>query len=527
VVRARLNATSLLAAAAAFAGLIGVVSALTPAFASRYDLVRGVLPPGVPETARVLALAFGLGLIWLSRSLARRKRRAWQLAVLLVAASAAAHLAKGLDVEEASISIVVLAALWRYRDHFSAPGDRESVRPLAQAVVALGLVALLMFLRVWERAGPLADLLEDGSAIVAGALGARALYLWLKPVAHRVRQTPREREQATLLVERCGHDSLCYFALRRDKSYFFSPTGRSFLAYRVVNGTALVSGDPIGEQPELRDLVGEFRRIAQARGWRVAIVGASEERLPMYRSLGLRSIYLGDEAVVEPATFSLEGRKIRKVRQSVARLDRAGFSVQILSGPDVEPDLREQLQEVSNEWRGRWPERGFAMAMDTLFEHEESVVAIALAPDGSVGGFVQLVPAPASGGWSLATMRRRQQTPNGLMEFLLVRVVEWARERGVDELSLNFAVFGEILRAGPGAPLHRRALRAVLLRLDRIFQLERLQSFSEKFFPTWRPRYICVERLADFPLVGLAFLHAESLLTPPGPWVSDLDLANH
>jgi lysylphosphatidylglycerol synthetase-like protein (DUF2156 family) len=69
------------------------------------------------------------------------------------------------------------------------------------------------------------------------------------------------------------------------------------------------------------------------------------------------------------------------------------------------------------------------------------------------------------------------------------------------------------------------ALRALLLRLDRLFQLERLHSFNRKFFPQWRRRYLCFERWTDFPLVGLAYLHAESLLTPPGPWVKSADLS--
>ena len=81
---------------------VSIVSALTPEMANRVDLVSGVLPPGVPDAARTLALALGLGLIWLSRGLARRKRRAWWLAVALVVASAVAHLAKGLDFEEAT-----------------------------------------------------------------------------------------------------------------------------------------------------------------------------------------------------------------------------------------------------------------------------------------------------------------------------------------------------------------------------------------------------------------------------------------
>src|SRR5919197_6763404 len=111
----RIRGEVVLAVAAAAVGLVGIVSALTPEFADRSDFVRGVLPPGVPGAARVLALAFGLALVWLSRLLARRRRRAWHLAVLLVIGISLAHLAKGLDVEEATLGLFLLVALIRFR----------------------------------------------------------------------------------------------------------------------------------------------------------------------------------------------------------------------------------------------------------------------------------------------------------------------------------------------------------------------------------------------------------------------------
>lgn len=517
-----LSAPALIALGAALAGLVGIVSAVTPEIASRSDLVRGILPPGWPEAARVVTLACGLALVWLSRSLARRRRRAWQLAVALVVAAAASHLAKGLDVEEAVLSLAVLAGLWRYRRAFDAPGDPR-LRPLLQALLALAAAGTVLWLRASGRV-LFSELIEDALGLLAGALAARALFLWLRPLAEHVRQSVRDRSHAERLVREHGTDSLSFFALRRDKSYFFSPSGRSFLAYRVVGGTALVSGDPIGEPAELRGLVAEFRRVAASRGWRVGILGARAGFLPLYRSLGFRALCIGDEAVVRPEAFSLEGRPIRKVRQSVNRLGKAGYRVRVLPVAEAEGQ-RAEVERVSAEWRGRWPERGFSMTMDALFAYPEGVLALAEGPDGAIAGFLHLVPAPASGGYSLAAMRRRRSTPNGLMEFLITGTIAWARERGVPELSLNFSVFAEVLRADERSPLWRRALRLVLLRLDRLFQLERLHSFSRKFFPEWRPRYLCVERLADVPLVGLAYLHVESLLVPPGPWVRSPDLA--
>ena len=100
------------------------------------------------------------------------------------------------------------------------------------------------------------------------------------------------------------------------------------------------------------------------------------------------------------------------------------------------------------------------------------------------------------------------------MEFLIVKTIAWARERGTSEFSLNFAVFADVLRADGTARLALRALRAVLVKLDRLFQLERLFSFNRKFQPSWRRRYLVCERYGDFLPVAIAYLHAESLLAP-------------
>jgi lysyl-tRNA synthetase, class II len=509
----RIQAPAVVALATAFLAVVGFISALTPEIASRSHLVDGTLPAGWPSAARTLTISISFGLLWLARGLARRKRRAWQLAVALVVASAVTHLARGLDFEEAAGSLAALLLLLRTRRQFAAPGDPESVRPLLQIGLAVSVVGVIAALHL-DGTVAYSERVDDALAIAVGVLAARALTLWLRPIAERVRHVPADRRRAEALVAEHGNDSLAYFALRRDKSVFFSASRRSFLAYRVVAGTAIVAGDPIGDPAERAELLAEFRRVARAKAWRVAIAGASADALPDYAELGFRAIYLGDEAFVDPQRFSLDGRPIRKVRQSATRLEKAGYRVEILSPDAVCEERRRELRSVSEEWRGRWPERGFTMAMDALFAYPDALLALAIGPDGALGGFLQLVPAPASGAYSLSSMRRRRDTPNGLMEFLIVETLAWARREGVSEVSLNFSVFAEYLSGD------RTVLRTLLLKADRLFQLERLHSFNRKFFPEWRRRYFCFERWTDLPLAALAYLHAESLLTPPGPWAS-------
>ncbi|HEU5477386.1 MAG TPA: phosphatidylglycerol lysyltransferase domain-containing protein [Gaiellaceae bacterium] len=484
--------------------------------ADRVDFVQGVLPPGWPEAARVLTVAFGIGLIWLSRSLVKRRRRAWQLAVAIVIASAAAHLAKGLDFEEATISLLLLAALLRWRRRFDVPGDPASVRPLvglAGAFAGIAAIAVSEELRGAELPHRGADALTG----IGIALGVAALYLWLRPLGQAVAQTVVDRRAARALVEAYGSDSLAFFALRRDKSYLFSRSRRAFLAYRVVAGTALVSGDPVGDEAEIGELLAELRRVVRAHGWRLAVVGASDEHLERYRAFGLKPVAIGEEAVLRPQEFSLEGRAIRKVRQSVSRLRRAGYSFRIVVADEVGPELAAELEEVSTAWRRGQPERGFSMAIDDLHV-PGTVLALAENAAGRVGGFLHLAPSPAGGGWSLSAMRRRPDAPNGLTEFLVVEALAWAREVGASEMSLNFCALTDFLAPERVRTPVRRLVRRGLLLADNAFQLERLYAFNRKFFPEWRRRYICVERFTDLPAVGLAYLHAESLLVPPGPW---------
>ena len=193
----------LLAWFATAAGLISIVSALTPEMADRVDLVDGILPPGVPDAARTVALALGLGLVWLSRGLARRKRRAWWLAVVVVFASAVAHLAKGLDFEESVTHLLLLVALVRSRRQFVAPGDPATIRPLVQVGAALAVCVPVALVYAYDH-DAFSERIEEALLIVIGGLAVRAFWLWFRPL--RVEpQESADRARATELVQRARH----------------------------------------------------------------------------------------------------------------------------------------------------------------------------------------------------------------------------------------------------------------------------------------------------------------------------------
>ena len=337
---------------------------------------------------------------------------------------------------------------------------------------------------------------------------------WLAPWRYRVRQEARERELVRSLVAAWGEDTLAPFVLRADKSYFFSESERAFLAYRVVGGVAIVSGDPIGPADERCGLVGRFLSFAHERGWRVAVLGVSEGALGIYREHGLHALYHGDEAVIDAESFSLEGRAIRKVRQSVHRLEHAGYRAAVLRPGEIGPGLRTELEAIARTWRGEAPERGFAMALDALFRlgDSEALFVIGFDECDRPHGFLHFALCPTASALSLSSMPRLRSLPNGFNEWLICETVAWARENGMARVSLNFSPFAALL--APEAELTgvQRVQAAALRSLKGHFQLDNLLLFNRKFFPLWQPRFVVYERRLDLPRVGIAALAAEAYL---------------
>ena len=527
---------------AAVVGGINLLSALTPNARWRGHLLLQVEPIGAMHVFHALAVPASAALLVGAVYLQRRRRVAWQFAFGLLCALTVLDLVKGLDVEEAALSAAGAGVLWWGRDSFTVRGDPVRLRSAAWRVPALGAATLAVSvaavaaavpdsgpsawlheaiaLLAW-RPGPL-QLGDEAQhlALAIGLLGVVALgaaaWLVFRPLA-APRSLPdvEVRYAVAELVRRHGHDTLAFFKLRGDQQYLFSTDGSAFLGYRVEGGVMLCAGDPVGPDASVPLLLDEAAAFARTRGLRLAAIAVSAGTAPAFETLGLRRLYLGDEAIVVTAGFSLEGRAIRKVRQSVTRIEKAGYTFGIETLSNVSDETLAELERVSDAWRAGADERGFAMALDGLggAHQRDTVVAIARDEDGRARGFLHFVPSYGRPAVSLSFMRRDPDTPNGLTEFLVARSLEAFRARGVGEVSLNFAAFARLLTE-PESLLERAAGHA-LRWADAWFQIESLYRFNAKFDPRWEPRYVLYEGRLGLPRAGLAAAWAEGQLPKP------------
>jgi lysyl-tRNA synthetase class 2 len=553
------------AAATAFAGVLTMLSTLPP-FAHRVRRLAGVLDPiELRVGANVTAFVVGFALLYLAGNLARRKRSAWLLATTLFGAHTAVVMARFAaagalprpSVAELVVAAAVLGLLVGSRSWFTAASDPPTLFRAVRfavlyttAVVAYGVLTLSLAHNHLEQEP---NVLDNVVTVLEGLIGVEGEYTYqpgffgvafpmslvalgsigvvttLVLIFRPIVATPRTEADwaaAKRLVHRYGTDTLAYFALRHDKSYFFSSDGEAMIAYAYLGRYALASGDPIGAAPSIDLVIDEFLDMCVRHGWGVAFLAVRQDQVARYERRGLRSLYLGDEAVIDCTKFTLEGKRNKSVRQSVGRVART-YDFELVAESEVGAATVAACNAVSERWRGKAPERGFTMALGQAVEGREREYLLAIArhrADASVGGFLRVVPVygePEPGGTvpivgrTLDLMRRDPDTPNGMTEFLVANTAFALRDRGERVLSMNFAFMGRLFGSDVRFTLRQRVARVLVSALNPFFQVKSLHDFNRRFRPDWVPRVIVYEDQRSLPQVAVLFGAVEGFVRLP------------
>ena len=541
-----------------FAGFVFVL-ALVPSWHDYFDRTNDVVSlltaPVVPS------LVYAALLFVVAVALRRRLLAAWWVLVIwwLVVPQLARILTivDGEDVVLAVIGFVLVCAAIvlavRVRPQFVARRVAGSLRAalavflVGGAVMLLGGAALVSAFGRSPDFGSsaayvfdamLADLGRVGfdssvSApwwvrLVVGLFGAvvvltAATLLFRAPRDSRSLDVTDEAHVRAMVRDFGDHDSLGYFATRRDKSVVWDTgepgTARAGVSYRAIGSVSLASGNPVGDPQYWPDAIGRWREEGRSNGWSLAVMGAGDEGAAVYAAAGLTMMEIGDEAIVDMGEFSLNGPGMKAVRQSVSRLQRRGYTTRVQRHATLTDADFAALGAAAGEWRGDGgDERGFSMALGRLADPLDGQCVLVEARDGDdrLRGFLSFVPWGRTG-LSLDLMRRDPTADNGLVELMVASLAGQAATFGIGPVSLNFAMFREAFERGArvGAGPVARLWRQSLLLASKNWQLESLYRSNAKYLPEWQPRYMGFEYASDLPRVGTAAGSAEGFLTAP------------
>ncbi|MEH1809425.1 phosphatidylglycerol lysyltransferase domain-containing protein [Nostoc sp.] len=531
--------------AAFLTGLVGVVnllSAVTPNLYGRTHWLKEFLPFEIRASGHIFAALTGFVLLTLATNLLRRKRIAWLLTIALLVISICSHLLKGLDYEESLLSGVLLVQLIWMRHFFTAQSDRPSiargVRVLIGALLftlAYGTIGfylldgkfsenfnwreaivqtLAMFftednwgLQPKSRFG---EFFANSIYIIAAGTITYAIVMLLQPVFWRNLTTTNEQRRVKEIVEQYGCSSLAALTLLNDKSYYFSPSGNSVIAYVPKGRGAIALGDPIGPIEDRKETIIAFQQFCQRNDWYPGFYQTMPDDVELYKSLGFKVLKIGEEAIVDLKSFTLQGKAGKNFRPSISRLTKLGYQIDFYQ-PPIANDLLHRLKSVSDEWLKmvQGSEKQFSLGWFDEAYLRECEIAVVHNPEGQISAFANIIREYQLNEATIDLMRHRSSLENGTMDFLFISLLQHFKEGGYDSFN-----FGLSALAGVGDNPESRRLEKVLHylyeHLNRFYNFKGLHAYKDKFRPRWEPRYLVYPSLAALPDVVVALIRADS-----------------
>jgi phosphatidylglycerol lysyltransferase len=526
--------TPLVFAVLAFgAGALMLVSAVTPEFDDRLRKLTGVVSPILVDLSHFVGSIAGFLLLMLSAGLWRRRRGAYWAALAVLGIGAVFSVLKGLDWQQAADLLIVAALLAPCRTAFNRRSRlSEPLRP-SWLLLLTAVVAAMLWLgffayrdvdyndELWWRF--LSDrqasgFLRAGLVLAILTLVVAGRSLLSSPGSHShgpAKPADIERARAALAAADSATPE-AWLAMLGDKALMFSPSGASFLAYRVRGRRWIAMGEPAGLKSERRELLWSFTETADSYGGSAVFYSVSEDVLGDLATMGLAVRKVGETAVIDTAAFSLEGKPKQNLRTAVNRAEREGAVFEILPPGSAGP-LADELKAVSDAWLAmhEGAEKAFSLGRFDVDYLDLTPLAV-VRQGGRIVAFANLLTAPDEAAVDL--MRHHPEAPNGVMDYLFIRCAQWAKDQGLASFDLGMAPLAG-LEDRRIAPVFARVGALVFDEGGALYGFQGLRSYKAKFAPDWRSRFIAAPVSTPLPLALL-----DVALLTSGGWLGMLGL---
>ena len=334
-----------------------------------------------------------------------------------------------------------------------------------------------------------------------------------------LRRGTGESAHVRQLLHRGGGDAISFMATWPGNSYWFDPVGGGAIAYRVEGRVALTTGGPFGAPTPHDGAIQGFARFCDDNGWIPVFYSVESRYHGLFERLGWSTMTVAEETVIRPQLWATTGKKWQDVRTSINRAQRAGIRSEWTSYAALSLAQAVQLSDISEEWVAEkdLPEMGFTLGgIDELRDPEVRLMLAINESDGPEHGRIEAVtswlPSYRNGiviGWTLDFMRRRPDSINGVMEFLIAEAATRMKEDGIEFMSLSAAPLAHTAgTADEDKDTMDRLLGYLSSSLEPVYGFRSLLKFKRKFQPEMHPLIMAYPEAVALPAIGLALVRA-------------------
>ncbi|WP_343615783.1 bifunctional lysylphosphatidylglycerol flippase/synthetase MprF [Flavobacterium sp.] len=517
-------------------GLINIISVLTPAISERLHVLENIIPISAIKVSNYFVITAGLFMLVNAAFLLKGLRTAWWFAILLTGISVVGNITKAIDYEEAVIALVVLISLIVTRKEYYIKSSSH-LQSIGLKTVLISIAAVLIYsilgfyfldkkhfnidfnwlqsvkygLQNYFLVGS-SDLVPLDrfarrfllSINICGFLSLGFLvYALIRPYTIKKEAVEDDFTAAKAILEQYGASALDYFKTYDDKTIFIAENQKAFLSYRIADNFAVVLENPVAESTaEMKQCIIEFDKYCYNNGLKSIYYRVPEENLDLFTSMHKKSLFIGQEGVVDLSVFTLEGSAKKTLRNAINKVKEKGFKTTIHHAP-IKDGLLQKIKAVSDEWLNSTG-RSELVFSQGKFEWEElkqqTIITVENAEEKIVA-FLNVIPDYAQNEGTYDLIRKTDDAPNGIIDFILLELFTYLKSQQCSAVNLGLAAMSGLEEANT---FPEKSMKFAYERIKYFSHYKGLRDYKEKFSPVWYNKYLVYSHdydLLQAPLV--------------------------
>ena len=514
-------------------GLINIISVITPPIKHRLKLGKLYLSEDTIHFSKILTLVAGILLLVTAAYLLRGLKRGWYFALILAVISFFGNIIKALDYEEASFALFIILLLLISRKEYILKTNRKYLKLgfswLIGLLISVVIFNFLSFYFIDKRHFGIdftwseslyytihSFLLFQDSGLVPKTGFARdfeyinvflGIVSWLLLIfsLFNVRQLTKSDDRssdfqdAQNLMETYGTSALDFFKIAKDKQFYFSDEVEGFISYRIANHFAIVLEEPVCDEEHKEKLIEEFEDFCKKNGLKTIYYRIDEQSLFLFKPFKKQKLFIGQEAIMNIEDFKLEGKDRKTLRNGLNSLSKKGYTSEILYQPQNEEILNE-IQSISDEWLKEFDkeEMVFSQGMFERSEIKTQDLIVIKDEAGKIEAFLNVIPDFAPDECTYDLIRKTVTAPNGSMDAMIVKLVEYAKTKKMLYINLGLTPLGGMKQPDNTA---EEILKFVYNRIGSFKHYQSLRDFKEKYANQWENKYLIYSN--DFDLLQI------------------------
>ena len=277
--------------------------------------------------------------------------------------------------------------------------------------------------------------------------------------------------------------------------YWYQEDGQDKVVFQfaIENNKCVVMSDPLAHSGYLEKGLSQFLAEAENANISVIFYEVNQETTLLLHEYGYDFMKFGETAQVSLDEFTTEGKHGKKFRTVVNKLENKGYQFQVLQ-PPFDKKMLNTLKEISDSWLDGRQEKGFSLGYFDEKYIQLAPIALVSDEEDNIQAFVTFLASNGSNEASIDLMRYDLKTaPNGIMDYLFVKLLLHFKEEGVTFFDLGMAPLSNV-GTEKHSFLQEKVAYLIYAFTNRFYSFSGLRQYKQKFNPIWSPRYVAYPR---------------------------------